>query len=57
MNNLQFDKNNTIHQHFNQNTFPRFESLKEVLLYQFENKKNFRGILFVQQRIMTHILE
>jgi len=43
------------------NTFPRFEHLKDSLLYKHEQlanaSKEFRGLLFVQQRVTTHILE
>lgn len=42
-------------------SFPRFEHLKDALLYECENllatHGSFRGIVFVQQRIMTHILQ
>ena len=42
-------------------SYPRFEHLKDVLLYEIESlcrtQGFFRGILFVQQRVMTHILE
>jgi ERCC4-related helicase len=39
-------------------TFPRFDNLKEVLIYKYNNYSgDFRGIIFVNQRIMTHILE
>jgi ERCC4-related helicase len=38
-------------------SFPRFENLKEVLKHEFEKNQNFRGLLFVQQRVTTHILE
>eukprot|EP00171_Calliarthron_tuberculosum_P007145 IDg7145t1 len=38
-------------------TFPRFERLKEQLLAKEKALNPFRGILFVQQRITTHILE
>ena len=42
-------------------SFPRFEHLKEVLLHEFETLTElhgkFRGILFVQQHIMTHVLD
>lgn len=41
--------------------FPRFEHLKDMLLYQHDDlaqrSKEFRGLLFVQQRVTTHILE
>ena len=40
--------------------FRRFEHLKDVLTYKLDaasNTRPFRGILFVQQRVMTHILE
>ncbi|OLQ10959.1 Endoribonuclease Dicer-like 2a [Symbiodinium microadriaticum] len=41
--------------------FPRFEHLKDALLYEHATLSrthgSFRGILFVQQRIMTHVLE
>lgn len=39
-------------------TTVRFERLKDVLIYQFDQRsKNFRGILFVQQKVMTHIID
>ena len=38
-------------------SFHRFERLKEVLLEQLRNRADFRGLLFVQQRVMTHVLE
>lgn len=38
-------------------SFPRFERLKEQLLAKDESSDAFRGILFVQQRVTTHILE
>uniref|UniRef100_A0A7S4V2U7 RNA helicase n=1 Tax=Alexandrium monilatum TaxID=311494 RepID=A0A7S4V2U7_9DINO len=42
-------------------SFPRFENLKDVLLYRHESFSaatgGFRGIVFAQQRVMTHILE
>lgn len=38
-------------------TFPRFERLKHQLLAKHSSSDNFRGILFVQQRVMTHIVE
>eukprot|EP00927_Polykrikos_kofoidii_P015929 TRINITY_DN17149_c0_g1_i1.p1 TRINITY_DN17149_c0_g1~~TRINITY_DN17149_c0_g1_i1.p1 ORF type:complete len:612 (-),score=105.13 TRINITY_DN17149_c0_g1_i1:22-1857(-) len=38
-------------------TFPRFENLKDVLLHKHDTLIGFRGLLFVQQRVMTHILE
>lgn len=42
-------------------SFPRFEHLKEVLLHEYdslnESHGKFRGILFVQQRIMPHVLD
>lgn len=37
--------------------FPRFEHLKDVLLYKHDELSSFRGLIFVQQRVMTHILE
>eukprot|EP00438_Fugacium_kawagutii_P020441 Skav233818 [mRNA] locus=scaffold5904:58285:60156:+ [translate_table: standard] len=43
------------------NSYPRFEHLKEVLLHEYDSLTEahgrFRGILFVQQRIMTHVLD
>ena len=36
---------------------PRLDHLKDMLTYKLENTLMFRGILFVQQRVMTHILE
>jgi len=44
-------------------TFPRFENLKEALIYEQDRLETrlgsgaFRGVLFVQQRVTTHILE
>lgn len=38
-------------------TFPRLENLKVTLLSELESRQDFRGLLFVQQRVMTHILE
>lgn len=42
-------------------SFPRLEHLKDILLYKHDmltaSHGEFRGILFVQQRIVTHILE
>ena len=43
-------------------SFPRFYHLKDVLMYklsEFEKTpdRQFRGIIFVQQRVMTHIIE
>lgn len=37
--------------------FRRLNNLRETLLAKFHEKNPFRGILFVQQRITTHILE
>lgn len=46
--------------------FPRFENLKQVLLAEYEryggdgnsaSGSSFRGIVFVQQRVTTHVLE
>ena len=37
--------------------FPRFDNLKEVLEHQLLERGNaFRGIIFVQQKLMTHVL-
>ena len=37
---------------------PRLDHLKDVLTYKLESTSStFRGILFVQQRVMTHILK
>ena len=36
---------------------PRLDHLKDVLTYKLGSIASFRGILFVQQRVMTHILE
>ena len=44
-------------QDFGAAKFPRFERLKDVLLYQAGKRDDFRGILFVQQRVMTHIID
>jgi ERCC4-related helicase len=39
-------------------SFPRFEHLCDVLRYKYEaSHGKFRGIVFVEQRAMTHILE
>ena len=39
-------------------SFPRFEHLCDVLQYKFDTAQGeFRGIVFVEQRVMTHILE
>ena len=38
-------------------TFPRFENLVRVLLNKYHEHAPFRGIVFVQQRAMTHVLE
>lgn len=38
-------------------SFVRFENLCAVLTEKISGTNNFRGILFVQQRIMTHILK
>lgn len=43
-------------------SFPRLERLKSALLYQYETRvdkpgNEFRGIVFVQQRVTTHIIE
>jgi len=38
-------------------TYPRYENLIDVLKYQLDNLETFRGIIFVQQRVSTHILE
>ena len=47
--------------HNSADSFPRLEHLKDALLYEYETLStthgSFRCILFVQQRIMTHILE
>ena len=38
--------------------FPRFDNLKEVLEHQLLERGNaFRGIVFVQQKLMTHVLD
>lgn len=37
--------------------FPRFERLKSALIAKVSAVDHFRGILFVQQRVTTHILE
>jgi endoribonuclease Dicer len=39
------------------NEYPRFEHLKETLAWKLDCTPDFRGILFVQQRVMTHILQ
>ena len=36
---------------------PRLGHLKDVLTYKLKSTPKFRGILFVQQRVMTHILK
>lgn len=38
-------------------SFVRFENMCTVLTDKISEKNNFRGILFVQQRIMTHIVK
>jgi len=38
-------------------TYPRYENLIDRLKYQLDNVETFRGIIFVQQRVSTHILE
>lgn len=38
-------------------SFPRFEHLKDCLRYKLDTVESFRGIVFVQQRVSTHILE
>jgi ERCC4-related helicase len=39
-------------------TFPRFERLKETLIEKLASRgEGFRGIVFVQQRVMTHVLD
>ena len=38
-------------------SFPRFDNMCTVLKEKIREKKSFRGILFVQQRIMTHIIK
>lgn len=38
-------------------SYPRFDHLKDVLLYKLDQLPSFRCLLFVQQRVMTHILE
>lgn len=38
-------------------TYPRYENLIDCLKYQLDNLETFRGIIFVQQRVSTHILE
>ena len=37
-------------------TYRRFEHLCEVLLEKIRSAEKFRGILFVEQRVMTHVL-
>ena len=37
--------------------FPRFVNLMTVLKEKIQSRPDFRGILFVQQRLMTHVLE
>ncbi len=37
--------------------FPRFEHLCDVLEYKLDCTPSFRGIVFVEQRAMTHILQ
>ena len=37
--------------------YPRYENLIDCLKYQLDNLETFRGIIFVQQRVSTHILE
>lgn len=38
-------------------SFPRFERLKAALRQKNATVANFRGIIFVQQRVITHILQ
>ena len=38
-------------------TYPRYENLIDYLKDRLHNLGNFRGIVFVQQRVSTHILE
>ena len=39
-------------------SFPRFEELKEVLVERLEVRgDSFRGIVFVEQRVMAHVLD
>ena len=38
-------------------TFPRFENLKAALLDELDRRADFRGLLFVQQRVTTHVLD
>ena len=42
-------------------SFPRFDNLKEALAHELaverEGSQPFRGVLFVQQRVMTHVLQ
>ena len=38
-------------------TYPRFEHLYNTLLEKFAEHPGFRGILFVRQRVTTHILQ
>ncbi|KAG1656436.1 hypothetical protein FOA52_006978 [Chlamydomonas sp. UWO 241] len=38
-------------------SFPRFAHLIDCLKYKLEEMDDFRGILFVEQRVSTHILE
>ena len=38
-------------------SFPRFEHFKDCLKYELDRIEDFRCIVFVEQRITTHILE
>ncbi len=38
-------------------TFPRLNALRDVLMTKLRERESFRGLLFVQQRVTTHILE
>lgn len=38
-------------------SFPRFERLCDVLEYKLDDLPTFRGIVFVEQRVMTHVIE
>jgi ERCC4-related helicase len=38
-------------------TFPRFEKLMNILIQKLDSHDSFRGIVFVRQRVTTHIIQ
>lgn len=50
---------NTLRSAYATEHFPRFDHLKDVLMYKLEKfaPNHFRGLVFVQQRVMTHVIE